>query len=69
MTLELLALEDVREPEEHFCPECGEQARHQPPSEWTEANGPRPDFSHLDGEPLCPIPGRDGSGPALPVVL
>ena len=48
------------------CPECGEPARPRPPARWTTANGPRPDHSHLDGEPLCPVVTATGYHPAWP---
>ena len=41
------------------CPECGEPAVQQPPRNWTPANGPHPRYSHLDGEPLCPVLGAN----------
>jgi len=49
------------------CPECGEPARHRPPPRWNGAAGPAPAYSHLDGEPLCPVPTNNGSEPATPV--
>lgn len=49
------------------CPECGEPAQQGPPATWTEAWGPCPTFSHLDGEPLCPVAGPGGYQPAQPV--
>jgi len=50
-----------------ICPECGEPARPQPPSIWTPAWGPPPGWSHLDGEPLCPVMTAAGYRPADPV--
>ena len=49
-----------------WCPECGEPAQPRPPARWTTANGPRPDHSHLDGEPLCPVVTATGYHPAWP---
>lgn len=48
------------------CPECGEDAVACPPTHWTAAYGPPPEHSHTDGEPLCPVVGRDGYRPARP---
>jgi len=55
-------------PETPTCPECGEPA--------IRAADPRPDrypatfppitWTHLDGEPLCPVIGPDGYQPAEP---
>jgi hypothetical protein len=52
------------------CPECGEEAVHQPPAglvRW-EAHGiARPDWSHKDGSSLCPVIGQSGGyQPAQP---
>ena len=47
------------------CP-CGEPAVEEPPVHWTAAYGPSPRFSHLDGEPLCPVMGANGYEPAQP---
>ena len=46
------------------CPVCHEPARPYPPHRWAPANGPRPAWSHVDGEPLCPMVGPDGYRPA-----
>ena len=49
------------------CPECGEAVRNRPPSTWNRTWGRRPSWSHLDGEPLCPVIGRSGGyEPAQP---
>jgi hypothetical protein len=48
------------------CSECGEPVTNTPPRCWTGALGPRPSWSHLDGEPLCPSIGPDGYQPAKP---
>ena len=48
------------------CPECGEAARRCPPRRWVAATGPRPRWSHLDGEALCPVVGLTGYQPADP---
>jgi hypothetical protein len=52
------------------CPECGEEAIHQPPADlvpW-EAHGiARPEWSHKDGSSLCPVIGQSGGyQPAQP---
>ena len=49
-----------------WCPECGEPAVARPPTRWTNANGPRPERSHRDGEPLCPVMTAQGYRPARP---
>lgn len=46
------------------CPVCYEPARSCPPRRWLAAYGPRPSWSHVDGEPLCPVAGANGSRPA-----
>ncbi len=48
------------------CPECREPVRRCPPDRWLTAIGPRPRWSHLDGEPLCPVIAPGGSRPARP---
>lgn len=48
------------------CPECGEPVQPVPPLQWPAGNGPRPGWSHLDGEPLCPVIGEKGYVPAEP---
>ena len=48
------------------CPECREAARRCPPQRWVATTGPRPRWSHLDGEALCPVSGPAGSRPADP---
>lgn len=47
------------------CPECGEAVRQRRPA--TLVPGLRAEWSHLDGEPLCPVMGPDGYEPAQPV--
>lgn len=50
------------------CPECGEPARPVPPRDWPlDGFASRPDASHHDGTPLCPVPGPTGSQPAEPI--
>lgn len=49
-----------------ICPECGEPVVTQAPSSWLPAWGPAPAYSHLDGEPLCPVVGPHGYQPANP---
>lgn len=51
-----------------ICPECHEPVQNIPPPTWTPAWGQAPEFSHLDGEPLCPVITTDGYRPALPEV-
>lgn len=48
------------------CPGCGEPARKCPPRRWFAATGPRPRWSHADGEALCPVIGANGYRPADP---
>jgi len=51
------------------CPECGEPARRVPPATrlpWAAHRLPVPQWSHLDGEPLCPVVGECGYRPAEP---
>lgn len=50
-----------------ICPECGEPAVDRPPVSWLAAWGPAPRYSHLDGQPLCPVVGAGGYRPAGPV--
>jgi hypothetical protein len=45
------------------CPECREPAQHRPPDAWPLSWLPRPDASHRDGTPLCPVPGPHGRNP------
>lgn len=51
-----------------MCSECEEPAQVKPPTTWDSRWGPRPNVSHLDGEPLCPVVGDNGyePGPAVP---
>jgi hypothetical protein len=51
------------------CPECAEPATRRSPSSWTPAWGPAPAYSHLDGEPLCPVVGDHGYQPTEPVAI
>ncbi|GIF16873.1 hypothetical protein [Actinoplanes teichomyceticus] len=48
------------------CPVCGAPARKCPPRRWFAATGPRPRWSHTDGEALCPMMGATGYRPADP---
>lgn len=48
------------------CPECGEPVRPVPPTVPRPADEPVPVWSHLDGEPLCPVVGPHGYRPAHP---
>jgi len=58
---------------EHVCPPCGEPAvpASPPPSPWfdtwTNTGHPVPEWSHADGEPLCPVVGEHGYEPATAV--
>jgi hypothetical protein len=45
------------------CPECGEPV---PPTAPRPADEPVPVWSHLDGEPLCPVIGPHGYRPGHP---
>ncbi|MGH7918836.1 MAG: hypothetical protein ACREQM_02695 [Candidatus Dormibacteraceae bacterium] len=57
----------MSDPETGFvCPECGEPVQHVPPAGWL-VPAPLPEWSHLDGEPLCPIVGPHGYEPAQAV--
>lgn len=52
------------------CPECGEDAIDRPPTTlvpYASHGMDRPDYSHPDGEPLCPVIGPHGYQPAEPV--
>jgi len=54
------------------CPECEEEVTTSPPTTLApyEAHGmQRPGYSHLDGEPLCPVMGPRGYQPAEPVEI
>jgi len=53
-----------------ICPVCGEDAVHRPPRRsvpWHAHGMKRPEWSHRDGEPLCPVIGPGGYQPAQPV--
>lgn len=50
-----------------ICPECHEPVQHEAPHVWTAAWGPPPAYSHLDGQPLCPVMDKAGYRPADPV--
>jgi hypothetical protein len=54
------------------CPECGERATNRPPAGakngWASSvDDRRLMWSHVDGEPLCPVMTDSGYQPALPV--
>lgn len=52
------------------CPECSEQAQPAPPDtilSYASHGIAVPAWSHLDGEPLCPVMGPGGYEPATPV--
>lgn len=56
--------------EQLLCPECGEPAQRKPPRSnvpYAAHGMATPEFSHLDGEPLCPVVGDAGYQPADPV--
>ena len=48
------------------CPVCGEPVRPVPPTTPRPAEEPMAVWSHLDGEPLCPVMGLNGYRPAHP---
>lgn len=51
------------------CPECGEPVQPVPPTVaacWSGQGRPVPQWSHLDGQPLCPVVGPAGYQPADP---
>ncbi|MFC6002105.1 hypothetical protein ACFPZ0_11300 [Streptomonospora nanhaiensis] len=48
-----------------YCPECGEEVANVPPRVWNTGS-PRPEHSHLDGEPLCAVMTEEGYRPATP---
>ncbi len=51
------------------CPECGENAVHQPPADlvpWQAHGIAVPEWSHGDGTSLCPVIGPSGYQPAQP---
>jgi len=52
------------------CPECGEDAQHQPAADlvpWEAHGMTRPQWSHKDGTSLCPVIGQSGGyEPAQP---
>jgi hypothetical protein len=51
------------------CPQCGEDAVHQPPEDlvpWQAQGMIRPEWSHQDGTSLCPVTGPSGYQPAQP---
>jgi hypothetical protein len=54
-------------PADLVCPVCRRAARPEPPAYWRVADGPRPDWSHHDREPLCQVIDDAGVRPALPV--
>jgi hypothetical protein len=52
------------------CPECGQRAVDKPPTWWGMFELLAvPEFSHVDGTPLCPVNGPDGDAPVLPVLV
>jgi hypothetical protein len=51
------------------CPECGDPAIGVPPRHWGMPEFlPVPEFSHVDGTPLCPVYEPDGTRPCEPVL-
>jgi hypothetical protein len=50
-----------------ICPECHEPAIYNPLYIWNVRFGSLPRYSHLDGEPLCPVVGNNGYEPAQPI--
>ncbi|WP_214406334.1 hypothetical protein [Pseudonocardia lacus] len=55
------------DPNQLVCPVCRKPAQAEPPAYWKVADGPRPDWSHEDREPLCLVPCDDGPRPAVPM--
>lgn len=55
-------------PDHLICPGCAEAVRPEPPTFWTVTAGPVPQWSHVDGEALCPAISADGHRPAEPIV-
>lgn len=51
----------------YVCSECGEPVRNVPPTALTPPSMPPQEWSHLDGEPLCPVMGECGYEPGRPV--
>ncbi|WP_239336871.1 hypothetical protein [Frankia sp. CiP3] len=50
------------------CPECGERAVAAAPRSTAPAGQTVAAWSHIDGQPLCPVIGPSGYQPAAPVV-
>jgi hypothetical protein len=50
-----------------MCPECHESVVYNPRWIWNVHFGMLPEYSHLDGEPLCPVMGDNGYEPAQPI--
>ncbi|MFG2223534.1 HNH endonuclease [Streptomyces sp. NPDC048644] len=50
------AVPNSKEPTTPVCRGCGDEAVNRPPKAWRSVDYPRPDWSHADGTPLCPIP-------------
>jgi len=48
------------------CPECGEEVVNKAPTNISPDAGPKQNWSHKDGSPLCPIVGRGGYEAAQP---
>jgi hypothetical protein len=51
------------------CEECGEPAVESPPTSWDPSWGTVPEWSHEDGEPLCPSEGLNGEDRAGTVIF
>jgi hypothetical protein len=55
------------DPTQLVCPVCRQPVRPEPPAYWRVADGPRPNWSHQDREPLCSVANDDGVRPTIPV--
>lgn len=53
------------DPADLICPTCRRPVRAEPPAMWKVADGPVPQWSRRDGEPLC-LAQPCGHEPALP---
>lgn len=66
---EIAPYEARNNPGRMVCSECGEPAYKRPPRPWGGSSGVdknRKQWSHKDGEPLCPVMTSKGYQPALP---
>jgi hypothetical protein len=50
------------------CSACDGAVRRKPPRHWLQADGPRPEWSHVeDGQAICAVLRRHGYEQAVPV--